>query len=293
MAGSGRADTGYHELSWEDYEELAKDIYQALGKAHGVEIECWGRNCKVTGRSGEVYQIDVLTRHNSEGRTCRTGISCKYWNVKIGRDKVLEFFAIIDDAELTRGVMVSQMGFTRPAKNYAQHKGIGLVELRTPLDKDWDGYIRTVHGDVTLSLPPVPYDVRIHPSFPQSKGTQILGVEVEVPGQLVRPLAELMLEELNKASNERQRDITFPEGSNLYLPSRPRSSGNRFPIASLTFKVRYPSPITQEITVSADDYVYMIIKSAFGGDHLTITKDGEIPISEGDADSALARIFPL
>ena len=191
---SGPTDAGSNDLSWEDYEELVKDIYQALGEAHGVEIECWGRNCKITGRSGEVYQIDVLTRHSRDGRTYRTGISCKYWNVKIGRDKLLEFAAIICDTDLTRGVMVSQMGFTSPAMNYANYKQIGLVELRTPLDKDWDGYIRTIHGEITVIPTPEPYNVRIQPSFPQSKGTPILGVYLEIPGQSVQRFVEPIVE---------------------------------------------------------------------------------------------------
>ena len=38
-----------HDIHWEDYEELVKDIYQALGRANGVTIECWGRSCKVEG----------------------------------------------------------------------------------------------------------------------------------------------------------------------------------------------------------------------------------------------------
>ena len=46
--------------------------------------------------------------------------------------------------------MVSKMGFTGPAKKYAESKNIGLVELRKPVDKDWDGYIREIH--ITLML---------------------------------------------------------------------------------------------------------------------------------------------
>ena len=34
------------DIQWQDYEELVKEIYEALGKAHGVTIECWGANCR-------------------------------------------------------------------------------------------------------------------------------------------------------------------------------------------------------------------------------------------------------
>ena len=37
------------------------------------------------------------------------------------------------------------MGFTGPAKVYAKAKGIGLIELGKPLDRDWEGHLRNVH----------------------------------------------------------------------------------------------------------------------------------------------------
>ena len=47
-------------------------------------------------------------------------------------------------ATLKIELVVSKMGFTAPAKDYAESKNIGLVELRRPVDSDWDGYIREV-----------------------------------------------------------------------------------------------------------------------------------------------------
>ena len=32
-----------NDIPWQDYEELVKDIYQALGQASGVTVECWGK----------------------------------------------------------------------------------------------------------------------------------------------------------------------------------------------------------------------------------------------------------
>lgn len=37
------------DVHWQDYEELVKGIYQALGQANGVGIECWGGSCRVEG----------------------------------------------------------------------------------------------------------------------------------------------------------------------------------------------------------------------------------------------------
>ena len=52
-----------------------------------------------------------------------------------------DFAQILQDANLNKCVIVSKMGFTGPGRSYAESKNIGLVELRKPLDKDWDGYI--------------------------------------------------------------------------------------------------------------------------------------------------------
>ena len=40
---SGNAASNADDVRWQDYEELVKDIYQALGQLSGVTIECWGQ----------------------------------------------------------------------------------------------------------------------------------------------------------------------------------------------------------------------------------------------------------
>ena len=60
----------------------------------------------------------------------------------MGPSIVRNLAQIVQDAGLSKGVIVSKMGFTKQAKDYAKAKNIGLVELRKPLDRDWDGYIR-------------------------------------------------------------------------------------------------------------------------------------------------------
>ena len=128
-------DSGADDIRWQDYEELVKDIYEVLGRANGVTIECWGSSCRVEGPPGVFHQIDVLTVHSDGLHHYRTAISCKNWNNKVGIPIVREFSQIIDDARLSKGVIVSKMGFTKPAMAYAEAKNIGLVELRKPLDK--------------------------------------------------------------------------------------------------------------------------------------------------------------
>ena len=135
-------------MNWEGYEELVKDIYQELGKATGVTIECWGRSCRVQGKSGEFHQIDVLTSHNDGLHTYRTAIECKYWKEKVSKGQVLEHAGKIDDANLEKGILVSKRGFTSSAVAVAKEKNVGLIHLRRPVSSDWDGRLKSVSGEI-------------------------------------------------------------------------------------------------------------------------------------------------
>ena len=101
------------DIHWEDYEELVKDIFLALGRASGVAIECWGRSCKVEGPAGVFSQVDVLANHSDGLLLYRTAISCKYWADRVGVKEVRDFAQVVQDARLNKGVMVSKMGFTK------------------------------------------------------------------------------------------------------------------------------------------------------------------------------------
>ena len=290
------------DIRWEDYEELVKDIYEALGQANGVTIECWGRSCKVEGPPGVFHQIDVLTTHSDGLHQYRTAISCKNWNKKAGIPIVREFSQIIDDARLSKGVIVSKMGFTGPAKTYAEFKNIGLVELRKPLDRDWDGYIREIHITLVMDQTKI-HDVHFQLTAPKPgpgeevyQGGRIdwtLGLNqifIGIPGQEADTFQKLADEEWSKDEEKEEYDIQFPGGSILTVPDYPEYPAHGYSITGASFKVRFNPPLTEEIVVRADDHIYMIMESLFDGRRFTITKDGEIrenaPSSDDGASAA-------
>lgn len=276
------------DIRWQDYEELVKDIYQALGQANGVTIECWGGSCKVEGPPGVFNQIDVLTRHSDGLHQYRTAISCKNWNKKVGIPIVREFAQIVDDAKLSKGIIVSKMGFTAPAKAHAESKNIGLVELRRPMDKDWDGYIREVHFTLMMDRTEI-YDVQLQltASKPEPGEEVYQGGSIHwplllnqlfigIPGEEAETLQKLADEEWSKDEEKEKYDIQFPEGSVLTVPDYPEYPVHGYAIAGVSFKVRFNPPMTKEIVVRADEHVYMIMESIFDGRRFTITRDGEI-----------------
>ena len=295
------------DIRWQDYEELVKDIYEALGQANGVTIECWGGSCKVEGPPGTFHQIDVLTIHSDGLHEYRTAISCKNWNKKVGIPIVREFSQIIDDARLSKGVIVSKMGFTGPAKTYAESKNIGLVELRRPLDKDWDGYIREVHITLVMDLTEI-HDVQFQLAVPKpGPGEEVYQgglvhwplllnqILIGIPGQEAETFQKLADEQWSKNEDKEEYDIQFPEGSVVTIPDYPEHPTHGYSIIGASFKVRFNPPLRKEIVVRADDHIYMIMESLFDGRRFTITKDGEIrenapPEDEGATDPELTTL---
>ena len=276
-----------------------KDVYQALGRASGVKIECWGSSCRVEGPPGVFHQIDVLTNHGDGLHQYRTAISCKNLNKKVGLPVVREFAQIVQDANLNKGVIISKMGFTRPAKSYAESKNIGLVELRRPLDKDWDGYIREVHITLVvdqteiydihfrLTAPKPGPDEKAYQGGPIRWSLRLNQIFIGIPGQEAETLQKIADKEWSKHPDKEEYDIQFPEGSILTVPDYPEYPAHGYSIAGVSFKVNFNPPVKQEITVRADDHIYMIMESLFDGRRFTITKDGEITentVAPGDGD---------
>jgi hypothetical protein len=126
------------QLDWKTYESITKYIYETLGNKAGVTITGYGSSCKVKGKSGVSHQIDVLTAHSDGIHTYETAIECKYWKDKVNKKIVMEVSSIIEDAGISKGVIVTKSGFTKDGLEYAKFKNIGLVELRESTDKDYE-----------------------------------------------------------------------------------------------------------------------------------------------------------
>lgn len=275
------------DLRWQDYEELVKDIYQVLGKASGVVIECWGSGCKVEGPPGIFHQVDVLTSHTVGMHKYTTAISCKYWNKKVGLPVVRDWDRVVQDARLNKGVIVSQMGFTKPARDYASAKGMGLVELRKPLDDDWSDYIKEVHIMLTVVPPPV-VSIKLQITLPQGHavGESLASGGLPWPSEQIfiqradtregESLRDIVEEARANLTTEAQHTIEFPTGSVMVVPEDPSFPQDGYPVTAVDFSVEEALPLTDEIVIRPPDHVYMIMEILFEGRRFTITTDGVI-----------------
>ena len=271
-------------MNWRSYEETVKDIYATLGKSRGVGIEGWGPNCKIKGRSGVAHQVDVLTTFSDGGHEYRTAIECKYWNKKVPKDVIAKLASIVEDTPIDKGVAVSKMGFTDDAKSFAEFKNVGLVELRKPVDKDWEGKIKTINIDLRISMPHV-YDFQIvqSQSDPTAERTKVQiqfsadGAFIESPETQVVSLQEIIRAEIKNDPSEGEHHIQFATGAILSVPDQQVN----VPIEGMRFKLEHHTA-NEQIEVRAEDHIYMIMESLFEGRRYYVAPDGTVHQVESD-----------
>lgn len=192
-----------------------------MGRASGVKVKGYGHSCKVKGKSGVDHQIDVLTEHSDGIHSYQTAIECKYWDKKINKDIVMKVSETIEDAGISKGVIVSRSGFTPDGIEFAKYKNIGLVELRETNGKDLEKRPEeTAFGILELRL-------KISTTRPE-----ISSIEIE-------PTDDTQLEKrFIDASNTFHIIIELPNGNrvalNYYVREFQRELGSKEKLQTLT-----------------------------------------------------------
>jgi Restriction endonuclease len=195
-------------MEWQNYESVVKYIYERLGISSGIRMVGHGSSCRVTGKSGVNHQIDVLTEHSDGVHTYNTAIECKYWQSRVDKAPVTKLAEILEDAGIEKGVIVSKAGFTDDAVLFAKYKNIGLVELRAPVDDDWQDRIR----DITVNINVLGYavtDLQIvnpEPSCGEPLNISVSSVDIlfDHPDGTRQQFQEIV--------NERMKTVTAPIG---------------------------------------------------------------------------------
>lgn len=145
-----------------EYELFAKEIYETLHKAEGINTINVQHNIKLMGSSGCEHQIDVYWEFEMVGITHRVAIECKNYTSNVSIGKIRDFHGVLSDVGGIQGIFVTKKGFQKGAKKYAENYGIKLMELRFPEGDDWKGRIKDIHINMTI-LKPVINDVILVP----------------------------------------------------------------------------------------------------------------------------------
>jgi len=264
-------------MDWKSYEDITRHIYETLGKQSGVKIVGFGNSCKIKGKSGVEHQIDVLTSHSDGIHQYKTAIECKYWNETVNKDVVMKVLSVIEDSLINKGVIVSKMGFTQDAKTFANHNGIGLVELREMTDADWEGRIRNIGVSLKINLPTI---LTFNFLFEQDLIPNIKEGDYITFSWLIRknnnekiPLSAYFddfrrdIQKENKEGIIIEKTYKFEPNTHLiYIPTLEAT-----PILGLYFK-GYLIIDKQKFQIKGDDHIWMIMKSIFEGEEYTIYK---------------------
>lgn len=129
-----------------EYEKLTQEIYQDLLKKEGLTTEV-KHNVKIKGKA-TTHQIDIYWEYKIAGVKHQVAIECKNYNKRISKSIISAFHGILTDIGNTNGIIVTKVGFQKGAKDYADHYGINLIELREPRPEDWKGKLRIVSTNV-------------------------------------------------------------------------------------------------------------------------------------------------
>ena len=272
------------DLDWQGYEKLVRDILEALGQTADVEIVCWGPSCVVEGPSGVRHQVDVLTRHSDGMNEYRTAVSCRWRNRKVEISHVRELASIVQDAALSKGVIVSKSGFTKGAKGLAAARGIGLIELRKPTDEDWGDGITDVRAELIIDRGPALFDVCFRRAVPIPESNDESAektpmprlLKVSIPGGDDKALVELAEDAHRDNPEQEYFELDFPHGTVLITPEDPGHPVNGRGVRGVSFRLQALPPHRFEVSASAKDLIFMIMRDALTNLQHNITTDGEI-----------------
>jgi hypothetical protein len=267
-------------MTWETYEEVVKKIYEALGKGNGVSIECWGRQCKVIGKSTVAHQIDVLTKHSDGIHEYHTAIECKYWDQTINKDILMKVREIVKDANLHKAVVVSKLGFTEDALTYGKHYNIGLVELREMTEDDWKGRIQSIVINIELKQPDI-QGLNFITDDPGKEDALATPADVSLynihrpDGKIINVLT--IVKKFHEWLTKQEEDKSCSQVFNLPQNSILKKTTENMEITVSGVQLYGVLKILRKTTeINSKDYVWLMMKSVFENKHFFITKDGVI-----------------
>ena len=274
-------------MDYKEFEAMTAALYQALGEGSGIKIVGYGTTCRVPGKSGNSYQIDVLAEQSNGLQTVRTAIECKYWKSKVNRDVVSKLVAIIKDTDIDKGAIFSKEGFTSGAINLARHENIGLVEMREPNDADWEGKIKTLRIMVNLIIPEF-YDLEFIQNTPAT-GEKVSGtastaeITIKEPGKEAKTLARVINEACEASVPPHEmNEVKFPSGTTLHSPGFDKHAI----INAIRFKVKYKT-YEDEIVIDGTEAIRLIVKELLEDRQFNVDHKGKIIETTTSADPAI------
>src|SRR4051794_10162837 len=103
--------------------EVGRDLEQRIAAFFGQNGYTTQCNAFVEGRSGGRHEIDVLAEKSDALTTYRVAVECKAWQAPIEKDVVSKLHYVVNDAGLSKGIIVSLGGARSGADRTAADLG--------------------------------------------------------------------------------------------------------------------------------------------------------------------------
>ncbi len=158
------------------YERLAAIAFGVLtGRATVHDL-------RLRGASGVRHQIDAVVGDEHK----RILVETKDYDKVVRLPIIRNFWGAVEDIGPDEAFVVTTVGFTKPAIQYAEAKGIRLALLRPPEEEDWTGVYSKVVLDITMTgqagLANVTW--QLHPDEHDKTNGQNMGLGVTETKQL-------------------------------------------------------------------------------------------------------------
>lgn len=107
--------------NWSQYQENAAEHFRGLGLFAETNVSIAGARA--------VHQIDGVVRFERAGIAQLWLVECKHYARPVAKEKVLAFRAVVEDVGADRGFLLSENGFQRGARAYAEKTNVLLTSL--------------------------------------------------------------------------------------------------------------------------------------------------------------------
>lgn len=114
--GKGSGEAGLHTLRWDQFELLIAEVHRRAG--FFVEL---------SAALGAEDGVDLTLRKDNE----TVLVQCKHWKtLRLSESDMREFYSLMSATGAPKGIIVTLGAFTREAREFAEGKGIDLLDRK-------------------------------------------------------------------------------------------------------------------------------------------------------------------
>ena len=277
-----------------EYELFVKAVYECLNHADGLSDAQIQHDVKLVGAAGVEHQIDVFWTFKLGGVNYKVAVECKDYNRHVSKEKIEAFHSILHDIGNIHGIFASKMGFQNGAILYAQKYGIQLMEIRKPIDSDWEGSIKDIHIELCVrSIGEVTSQIFVNKARAEEMGVSLPDNNQfhMLTDRVIVEFGEMIIDKKIVETDDsrtmyeliKNLPVGTPSKDNKYVyafkKATIRLKDVALPIDSIEF-IYETHESTEHIVIYGEESIMAIVKNITDGSETCIDKFGRVSIRE-------------